>query len=352
MKLGEKLTELRRKKGLTQEQLAALVGVSTPAVSKWENDHSYPDITLLCPLARALDTNVDTLLQFEEELSEQDVVEQVEKVLEIAKTDGYAAAEHTLGTLLHQYPNSVALQFHAAVVYDSFYLFFPEIEQAVRDEWRAEKKKLLRMVRASGVAAYWQTATVQLASIAIAEGELEQAEQLLDELPEDRADSTACRSLLYHKQGNTAGAQILVQKRLYSAVQQVQRCLTILMGADITPDVQHALRICEVYRAVDELFGCGGMNDGMFLELFVRMGDWERAAQHLASFVDALCGDAVLPKRFLFEPGLQCRQERPASGAPLRRMLLQSLEEEQYAPLRALEQGQAAIQRLRDSLSE
>ena len=66
MKIGAKLTELRRKKGLTQNQLAEMLGISAPAVSKWENNSSYPDITLLCPLARALDTNVDTLLQFEE----------------------------------------------------------------------------------------------------------------------------------------------------------------------------------------------------------------------------------------------------------------------------------------------
>lgn len=61
--LGAHIAALRKTKGMTQEQLAAVLGISAPAVSKWETDSSCPDITLLCPLARALGTNLDTLLQ-------------------------------------------------------------------------------------------------------------------------------------------------------------------------------------------------------------------------------------------------------------------------------------------------
>lgn len=69
LNIGAKLAELCRSKGFTQEQLAQRLGVSAPAASKWETNSSYPDITLLCPLARTLGTNVDTLLRFGEELS-------------------------------------------------------------------------------------------------------------------------------------------------------------------------------------------------------------------------------------------------------------------------------------------
>lgn len=50
MDLGTRISELRREKGMTQEQLAKLVGISAPAVSKWETGSSCPDIALLCPL--------------------------------------------------------------------------------------------------------------------------------------------------------------------------------------------------------------------------------------------------------------------------------------------------------------
>ena len=44
LKMGSTIAALRKSRGLTQEQLAALVGVSGPAVSKWETDASCPDV--------------------------------------------------------------------------------------------------------------------------------------------------------------------------------------------------------------------------------------------------------------------------------------------------------------------
>ena len=55
-KIGGNIAALRRAKGLPQEQLASLLGVSAPAVSKWERGMSMPDISLLMPLAEILDS--------------------------------------------------------------------------------------------------------------------------------------------------------------------------------------------------------------------------------------------------------------------------------------------------------
>lgn len=55
---GNTIKNLREKKGLTQAQLAQLVGVSDKAVSKWETAKGLPDITLIEPLAKALSVSV------------------------------------------------------------------------------------------------------------------------------------------------------------------------------------------------------------------------------------------------------------------------------------------------------
>ena len=60
--LGSRIAELRRKKNMTQEELAAELGVTAQAVSKWENDLSCPDITLLPQLARLFGVTIDELL--------------------------------------------------------------------------------------------------------------------------------------------------------------------------------------------------------------------------------------------------------------------------------------------------
>ena len=63
--LGSRITELRRAKGITQDQLAEHMGVSSQAVSKWENDLSCPDITLLPRLADYFGISIDKLLRGE-----------------------------------------------------------------------------------------------------------------------------------------------------------------------------------------------------------------------------------------------------------------------------------------------
>ncbi|MCD8378734.1 MAG: helix-turn-helix domain-containing protein [Lachnospiraceae bacterium] len=65
MIIGDKIAELRKEKGLTQEQLGALVGVSSQAVSKWENGGT-PDVELLPLIADTLGVSLDGLFGREE----------------------------------------------------------------------------------------------------------------------------------------------------------------------------------------------------------------------------------------------------------------------------------------------
>lgn len=64
---GERLARLRRQRNLTQEEIGEQVSVSAQAVSKWENDISYPDVPTLVILADILDVSLDTLLGKEKE---------------------------------------------------------------------------------------------------------------------------------------------------------------------------------------------------------------------------------------------------------------------------------------------
>ena len=62
MTTGEKIQALRKKRDLTQEQLAQELGVSRQAISRWELDETLPDTQNLLPLKAALGVSVDTLL--------------------------------------------------------------------------------------------------------------------------------------------------------------------------------------------------------------------------------------------------------------------------------------------------
>ena len=65
--LGKRIAALRREKGLKQDELAEKLGVSAQAVSKWENDQTCPDISLLPLLSKTLGVSVDELLSGKQE---------------------------------------------------------------------------------------------------------------------------------------------------------------------------------------------------------------------------------------------------------------------------------------------
>ena len=76
MKFNEKLCELRKQNGMTQEELAAKLYVSRTAISKWESGRGYPNIESLKAVAEVFSVSVDELLSPEQML---DVAEESRK---------------------------------------------------------------------------------------------------------------------------------------------------------------------------------------------------------------------------------------------------------------------------------
>jgi transcriptional regulator with XRE-family HTH domain len=69
MEFNEKLQELRKQKGLTQEELAQALFVSRTAVSKWESNRGYPSIDSLKAIAKFFSVTIDELLSGDEVLT-------------------------------------------------------------------------------------------------------------------------------------------------------------------------------------------------------------------------------------------------------------------------------------------
>ena len=79
LETGKRIQTLRRQKEWTQKELAGKLHVSDKAVSKWERGLNYPDMAILEPLAKTLDTTVVELLGIEN-APDQEKVEAVNAV--------------------------------------------------------------------------------------------------------------------------------------------------------------------------------------------------------------------------------------------------------------------------------
>lgn len=356
MKIGAAIAARRKEKGLTQEQLAARLGVSAPAVSKWETDTSYPDITLLCPLARALGTSVDALLQFEETLSDEEVVRRVNDLLTAAMNqmpDGWQAAEQQLEDLLHQYPGCTALQYNAVASYDALAMFFPAAGEEARTRWRARKRQLLEEVRESGNAAYWQTATIGLAMLEITDGDAETGAALLRQLPQRVGDPTGTWARYYLKTGQPGKALETTQKQLYKLISQAQSLLATMMDPKLLPEPERRRAVCEAWGALARAFDFPDMSAGLEMELWLQEGRLDEAAACFASSVEVLTGPPVFPRADIFAPGVTAKHPEgaEASSRELRRLLLSGIrQDEKYRPLLGHPVFAAALARLEESI--
>lgn len=67
---GKRIADLRKEKGMTQEALANILGVTNQAVSKWESDQCCPDIMLMPELAKTFEVSIDELFGMEQKRQE------------------------------------------------------------------------------------------------------------------------------------------------------------------------------------------------------------------------------------------------------------------------------------------
>lgn len=350
MNIGNTIAALRREKKLTQEQLADMLGVSAPAVSKWETGSSYPDITLLCPLARALDTTVDALLQFEPQLSEKEAGQMIAELSKIAKQQGSAAAEAELQTLIHRYPNSAVLKFNAAAFLILLNMLFPLADEEEKQRWREEGKRLIIQVRDSGDAAYWERSVHWLAQLALQEDDTDTAEALLNQLPKQTEETTSTRALLQMKQGMNEEALKTIQKRLYELTHQMLTLFGMMLNEKLIPEGEHALAICRVMHEIEQATGINDASDMYASEILLRMGKRSEAAEAIERYTDYLIRRPMF-NELLYSPGISPGSLEKDWTKDLRQLLLYALEhDEQSKAICETEAGSRALQKLKDGL--
>ena len=75
--LGANIKTFRKNKGFTQEELAGMLGVTPQAVSRWESEAGLPDVSMIVPIAQALNITTDALLGYHVQSQDDRITEQV-----------------------------------------------------------------------------------------------------------------------------------------------------------------------------------------------------------------------------------------------------------------------------------
>lgn len=190
MEIGSVIREKRTAQGLTQEQVATALGVSAPAVSKWERGESFPEITLLPALARLLGTDLNGLLSFQQEMGREEIAAFLGRLVQVAE-EGPQAAFALARAQVGQFPRCDSLALNVALTLEGVLTMAGREGSAEEREWI---QALYRQAAESRDQAVACQAQAMLFGRAMEEGDFAQAEALLARLPPqplyDRAQTT------------------------------------------------------------------------------------------------------------------------------------------------------------------
>ena len=181
MKINEIIRDRRIAKNMTQEQMAGYLGVTAPAINKWEKGTSYPDITLLPALARLLDTDLNTLLSFKDDLSEKEIALFLNKLSGIADKDGVEKAFDTAKDKIKEFPTCYPLILNTAILLEGLLIMNVKISNCEKLSEYVEA--LYTRVLESNDSAVKNQAKAMLVSKYMQRKDYEHARELIDSLP-------------------------------------------------------------------------------------------------------------------------------------------------------------------------
>lgn len=287
MKINEIIREKRKELQLTQEKAAEYLGVSTPAVNKWEKGISYPDITLLPALARLLKTDLNTLLSFNEELTDSEIGYFANELVNVIEKEGFKSGYKMAMEKIQEYPNCDKLIYTVALSLEGTLLMLG-IED--NKKYYEQIEKMYDRIANSEDAAIRNQAVSMLISKHMEREEYDQAQELMDILPKYPFDKRQLQANLYIKQRKYHEALELLENKLIEEANEIQIILLKLMEVHIKENkMEEAEYFANISQKTSQLYDLWEYSSYMALfQLAVSKKDENQCIRLLKSMFEAV----------------------------------------------------------------
>ena len=235
MNINQIIKEKRKSLSLTQEQLANQLGVSTPAVSKWESGASYPDITILPNLAKILKTDINTLLSFQSDLSDEEINNRIKDLSSFALNHTIDEIFEKAMDIISEYPNCYKLILNVALSLDGFAIFKvgnSDLDKLEKLSLKVEE--LYRKIMDSTDVNIKSLARQQLIFREVNRKNFDKAEELLETIPDKlMVDKSELKTRVEFTKGNLNEAKKAAQEKLYALTSDVNSQLLLLLDIEL-----------------------------------------------------------------------------------------------------------------------
>ncbi len=252
MKINQVIREKRKELSLTQEQIADFLGVSTPAVNKWEKGSTYPDITLLPALARLLKIDLNTLMSFNDDLTDIEIENFVHEVDKTVQEQDYDTAFQKAINKIHEYPTCEKLIYSVILYLEGALTLYnvSEIEQ-----YRETYESFYKRLATSEIPEIRDTTTSMLISYARNRGDFSKAEELINSLPFSTIDKEGQLAILYQRQERYQDAEKIWEQRVFKDVTEIQTALANMLEIALQGKrINDADFFADIYEAVTRQF--------------------------------------------------------------------------------------------------
>ena len=255
MNINEVIRKYRKEKNMTQEEMANRLGVSTPAVNKWESGASMPDISLLAPIARLLGVSLDELLSFNESLSEVEERNIITEVNLLLNTQPIEVGFKKITDTVKEYPNAENLILSLVTIFAGRCMILGADEQKQYEGWihstyktlEGSNSEFIRRRAADGLYAFY-----------IARKQYAEAEECLEYYSIDDPDRKRKLATILYGTGRYDEAYKTLEELLFYDYQHVSvgfhELFTVAMK---TGDPDKAKKVVEKSSDLAKLFEMG-----------------------------------------------------------------------------------------------
>ena len=287
-KMGEIIAKKRKEAGMTQAELAEYVGVSKPAVSKWESGCSFPDIALLPVLASFFDISIDELMGYQPQMNEKNMEVINEKLIK-------SLSELSADTV-----------FSECCSYISKYYFcwqlILKMSQFMYDHYTmsAAPQEVLKKIIGYTKRIYHQCDDNKIKRSAkylnvcclINLNEFDEAQKILEDLIEPVTNAPVLLAFVYNEQGRKSDAQKVISNFIE---QNLQLIFAAISSACIYADETDSKICIQKYSALFDLFEAEKNYPDHILRFYYalsimhcNMKNKESALEYLCKFITLL----------------------------------------------------------------
>lgn len=282
MMMQDVIRHYRKKKGMTQQEMAVCLGVSASAVNKWESGSSYPDILMLKPLARLLDISLDTLLSFRRELSMEQIDHIVQQAQQQLKESSYAEAFQWMKRQVAQYPNCDWLIWQLAALFDAHRFQETSLPPEADDTFFIQLYTRVMNGEDPGLR---QQAADSLFYLHLRQNRLDQAQSLLNNMPSG-VEKKRRQALICQRRGQREEAMKLQEEILFSEYQSVNLVLNDLRL--IAMECQDHERVRRLSALQSQLARCFEMGPYYEAAAQLELAVWEKDEAQMIRIAEAL----------------------------------------------------------------